>query len=460
MIRSFLPDLVTAISDCVQPVSDQCLAKGLIPDSVYKRVLESGGTSEDKARTLILAVKTSTETDSRCLDILISILEQVLPHGMKDAVLSRMRERIEKADDSTCMSGVVALRQQKFQLAPITPTSGELVKQQTSLFGKLEDSIRQHAQSCAEKRILEESMKTKVEENEKLKNELDSLKQNQTTDTAVNAQLITNAESRISACEAEMCKLRGKIEELESTIEMQGMRVKRGRHEMDMEMVNLMGQLSWLAHAKITEVQQEGETALREKEKEHLVAQAEGLEKLKEGEKKQAELLAALQEKEKELLAAQNKGKEKESLINKVELEGEKKEVQLLTALQEKEKELLAAQKEGKDKELKALTEKAAELQRAATAKDKLHRQEIEHLKTLSEKDKELHERDLKIKELEKKLAEQLQDVEAAAGDVKKHTKSAVPSGHMQGPESVALKEKKKTGNFRSSSKKIKKFYV
>ena len=58
MITSFLPRLITAISDIVQPVSDQCLAKGLIPDSVYKRVLESGGTSEDKARILILAVKT------------------------------------------------------------------------------------------------------------------------------------------------------------------------------------------------------------------------------------------------------------------------------------------------------------------------------------------------------------------------------------------------------------------
>ena len=37
LIEKFLPDLVTAISDSVQPVSDQCLAKGLIPDSVYKR---------------------------------------------------------------------------------------------------------------------------------------------------------------------------------------------------------------------------------------------------------------------------------------------------------------------------------------------------------------------------------------------------------------------------------------
>ena len=51
MIKTFLPDLVTAISDSVQSVSDQCLAKGLIPDSIYKSLLELGGTSEDKSRT-------------------------------------------------------------------------------------------------------------------------------------------------------------------------------------------------------------------------------------------------------------------------------------------------------------------------------------------------------------------------------------------------------------------------
>ena len=53
-IKSFLPDLVTAVSDSVLSVSDQCLAKGLIPGNVHDQVLESGGTSEDKARTLIL----------------------------------------------------------------------------------------------------------------------------------------------------------------------------------------------------------------------------------------------------------------------------------------------------------------------------------------------------------------------------------------------------------------------
>ena len=108
MITSFLPDLVTAISDIVQPVSDQCLAKGLIPDSLHKRVLESGGTSEDKARTLVLAVKKSTETDSRCLEILLTILEEKLPYKIRDNLLSQIRKEIsEKAN--TCREVVPGL---------------------------------------------------------------------------------------------------------------------------------------------------------------------------------------------------------------------------------------------------------------------------------------------------------------------------------------------------------------
>ena len=91
MAQSFLPDLVTAISDCVQPVSDQCLAKGLIPESVYTRVLESGGTSEDKARTLILAVKKSIETDSKHLETFLKILDEKFN---LDKLLSEIRNKI------------------------------------------------------------------------------------------------------------------------------------------------------------------------------------------------------------------------------------------------------------------------------------------------------------------------------------------------------------------------------
>ena len=98
VVESFLPDLVTAISDCVQSVSDQCLAKGLMPDLVYKTVLESGGTSEDKARTIVLAVKKSADTDGACLEILLSILDEQLTYTTKEKLLSEIRKEVtEKA---------------------------------------------------------------------------------------------------------------------------------------------------------------------------------------------------------------------------------------------------------------------------------------------------------------------------------------------------------------------------
>ena len=217
VISSFLPDLVTVISNCVQPVSDQCLAKGLIPDSVYKRVLESGGTSEDKARTLILAVKTSTETDSRCLEILLNILEDQLPYAIKEKLLTEIREELKKA------SAVVRL----FPLVPVQNISRETEEVQGSLLGRLEDSIRQHERACSEKRILEENLKGKIEECARLNSELEAMKRQ---NDKANIDAVADAQSRITVCEREISILEVKFSELEKTIEEQAMHVKRGRN--------------------------------------------------------------------------------------------------------------------------------------------------------------------------------------------------------------------------------------
>ena len=85
IIERFLPSLVTAVKDSVLSVSDQCLANGLIPGNVHEKVLEvTEWTSRDKARTLILAVKNTTESDSSSFDILLNILEKELPSASTD----------------------------------------------------------------------------------------------------------------------------------------------------------------------------------------------------------------------------------------------------------------------------------------------------------------------------------------------------------------------------------------
>ena len=220
IIYKFLPNLVTAISDNVQSVSDQCLAQGLIIEYTYKKVLESGGTSEDRARTLVLAVKNSTETDSRCLEILLGILDENLPYTVKNKLLSKIRKEVTEKP-KTC--GAVVPSAQVIQQLP----SGELAKesalQQSSLLGRFEYSIRQHERACTEKNLLEEKLKVKSEKCKRLKEELETLrKQNQ--------ELASNTQSKITACTRKIDELKKRTKELKKIIEERDMQAKRGRN--------------------------------------------------------------------------------------------------------------------------------------------------------------------------------------------------------------------------------------
>ena len=256
VITSFLPDLVTAISDIVQPVSDQCLAKGLIPESVYKRVLESGGTSEDKARTLILAVKTSTETDSRCFEILLTILEEKLPYGIRDNLLSQIRKEItEKAN--TCRE--VISRSAQLVHVPSEEIPRENTAIHTQLLGRLEDSIRQHERACTEKNLLEQRLKAKSEKYEKMKHDLEAVK-SQTKEISASIQdNMDRTQSRILACESGMMTLKTRIKKLEKIIEEQDMQARRGRDTVTTQTMNVF---TLFARQKFEETE-------RMKEKEH-----------------------------------------------------------------------------------------------------------------------------------------------------------------------------------------------
>ena len=261
MIKTYLPDLVTVISDIVQPVSDQCLAKGLIPESVYKRVLESGGTSEDKARTLILAVKTSTETDSRCLDILLTILEEKLPYRIRDNLLSQIRKEIsEKAN--TCREVVP----HSAQLVPSEEILRESTAIHSQLLGRLEDSIRQHERACTEKNLLEQRLKAKSEKYEKLKHDLEALK-NQTKEISASIRDdMDRAQSRILACESGMMTLKIRIKELEKIIEEQDMQARRGSDTVTTQTMNLFKQFVKQETEKAAKMKEEYKLEIHERE--------------------------------------------------------------------------------------------------------------------------------------------------------------------------------------------------
>ena len=219
VITQFTPDLVTAISDNVLSVSDQCLAKGLITESTYKKVLESRGTSEDRARTLLLAVKRSTEIDSSCFKIVLYILEENLPYRVKQSLLKSIGKEYSERSRA-----VVPATAQNWQI-PEKELSREHILHQTMLIGHLEDSVRQHTRACTEKDMLNEKIQEQRKEIEKLKEEV----QNQARD---NDSRITDTESRLSTCESEVLKMKERISELELIIEEQGMKVKRRRNTL------------------------------------------------------------------------------------------------------------------------------------------------------------------------------------------------------------------------------------
>ena len=266
MIKSFLPDLVTAISDCVQPVSDQCLAKGLIPDSVYKRVLESGGTSEDKARTLILAVKTSAESDGRCLEILLNILDEQLPYEIRENLLSTIRKMITE-NANTCQAVITS--PQSIQQVPNEQLPRESTTFHFKLLGRFEDSIRQHEGACIEKNLLEQRLQTKSEKYEKLKHELQSLKE-KNQETSLIHDDIARVQSRISGCECKITNLKKKIEELQKIIEEQDMQAKRGRDMMATQTRNLFTLFAKHSQQQIEKAIKDTEDAAQKMVKEQL----------------------------------------------------------------------------------------------------------------------------------------------------------------------------------------------
>ena len=213
------------------------------------------------------SIKKSTETDSRCLEILLSILDQQLPHGIKDKLLSAIRKELTERDNS-CRA-VVPLSQNS-QLVASGDFPKECAVQQSSLLGRLEDSLRQHERACAEKNLLEERLKKKSEKCERLKNELEALK-SQTQEAASTHKYVANVQGRLSACESGITNLKTKINELENTIQEQSMQAKRGRSTVLTKTKELFAHL-YVALQENEAVAQKRVEEMRQKELKHELA--------------------------------------------------------------------------------------------------------------------------------------------------------------------------------------------
>ena len=260
VLTKFLADLVNATSDCVQAISDQCLAKGLIIGSTYRKVLESGGTSEDKARTLILSIQSSTKTDGACFDILLEILDEQLPPASKQKLLLEMRkEREERANSCLALVPTAHSTQQSTDPTdiPLTVTSQQCVQQQSSLLSRYENSVSRLAYSSAEKKQFEEALQSRVEESRRLNDKLETLESQLEVNSLASEKDMSVTKRRILACETEMSKLKRKIEELEGIIEEESMQAKRGRNTIRIGTKRLFDQVVQQSQQEVKRVREE-----------------------------------------------------------------------------------------------------------------------------------------------------------------------------------------------------------
>lgn len=109
IVQTFFDELITAIQDNVQPVSDKCQSCGLIGEETYSHILSMAlPTDAKKARFLLNTIKNTVKLDSHCYYTFIGILREKLPPLSTKKLLADMDSSLQKGLKAKT-SGVIDL---------------------------------------------------------------------------------------------------------------------------------------------------------------------------------------------------------------------------------------------------------------------------------------------------------------------------------------------------------------
>ena len=269
VIKQLLPDLVSAVSDIVPAVSDQCLAKGLISESTSRQMLELSVASEQRARTLVHSVHKSIKTESSCFPVFLEVLSETLPYRIKEKMVYELKQKLTDCS-SVCKTVVPASQSQSSQPPATVPLESRLqcIQQQSFFLDRYESSVSRHASASTEKSLCEETLQSKLDEIQRLRATLNIL--SESDDDSLKDKELQSTKNRLLACEVEMTNLRGRIQELECIIEEESMRARRGRNTIRIETKRLFEEFARQSQDHFT-------TALKDKEQEykHILAEKE-----------------------------------------------------------------------------------------------------------------------------------------------------------------------------------------
>ena len=200
---------------------------------------------------MVLSVQNSTKTDEGCFEVLLDILNELLPYRVKEKLLSEMRKDLADHSGTSLHKALMIPASRPGTRFVVEDDRRQRIQQQGFLLNKYESSIKRYAHASAEKAVYEESLQNKTKESGRLRSNLDVLKHQSSN---VSSQEIDNTVERLSACEMEMAELKERLEKLEKVIQEEDMQARRGKS------VIMVG-------TKMTEEQ--FVAALREKEEEY-----------------------------------------------------------------------------------------------------------------------------------------------------------------------------------------------
>jgi phage shock protein A len=221
VIQLFTPELILALTGSVGSASDMCLAKGIISDSLHRKLLECT-SSEDKVRRLLQCTRSTINVDKRSYRLFLSILESTVPAAVKETLLSAIKEKYEELSKATdyLNVGVVAgdhlVKEFESEESDASTNFRVMVDQ-------FKEAVKEHARACVEKEMLEKELEKKQEENEELKKELEIALIAGGSDD----ENIRKLRERIAAYESEIKKMKESIAELDKKIEEYRMNEKR-----------------------------------------------------------------------------------------------------------------------------------------------------------------------------------------------------------------------------------------
>ena len=217
VIQFFNPELVNALRASIDSALDMCLARGIISESLHRKLLECT-SGDDKVRKLLQCIRSSISVDGRCYRIFLSILKSTAPSAIAEKLLPEIKEKykeLSKTAENIEVDVAGDCLVKEFE-SPESDNFKVAVDQ-------FRDAVEKHTRACVEKEMLEKELERKQKEKKELKKGLETALEAGGSDN----ENVKRLRGKIAACESKFEEIEASVAKLDKNIEEYRMNEKR-----------------------------------------------------------------------------------------------------------------------------------------------------------------------------------------------------------------------------------------